>query len=70
MVIYTEGIRYWATKGRHPLNGRPCLIFWSSHKWPFFHAYYQPDWLRDGQRVTEERRGDAWHKLKEFIPST
>lgn len=41
--INHKGVRYWATGGRNPSNGRPMLIFWSSHKGLFYHGHYTPD---------------------------
>lgn len=69
MVRYVSGVRYWVTKGRHPMNNRPCLYFWSNHKWPFYHGCYQPDWLKVGYRPTDFERRDAWNHFLRWIPS-
>jgi hypothetical protein len=68
MVIYRDAKRYWATKDRSKTNGKPMLLFWSSHKFPFHHASYQPDWLRNGEPVTPQRRKDAWRAFRAFVP--
>ena len=42
MVIYRDGIRYWASKVKLA-NGRIKFNFWSSADWPFHHGSYTPD---------------------------
>ena len=57
LVVYKNGIRYWASKWKHP-DGRRGLKFWSSHDWPFYHASYLPDKLEPA---------DCRRKFEEFI---
>lgn len=59
--VHHKGIRYWATTGRHPSNGLPCLIFWSNRNWPFYHGHYTPDVIE---------RDDCWTHFVAWLPFT
>jgi len=57
MIVKHKGKTYWATLTW--FRNRPVFRFWSSHKWPFYHAHYMPDVIHPE---------DVWQKFEEFIP--
>lgn len=58
--IRVKGHRYWGVLVRHPYHPEKIgLLFYSDHKWPFYHASYFPD------RIDPD---DCWQQFMEFIP--